>query len=143
MSARAGRKELRWPYLWLLLVLPWTLALAAPRQAGPQPNPLTPAELRTIRQQLLMHPDQASRYVHARPVFRNHNLLGYRISPGPEPTLFQRMGFEKGDVVTTLNGMPVTPENRLFLISTVSLAPRLSVGLLRDGDRKIMSFTFR
>lgn len=134
------------PYylLWLLLlVLPCALAVAAPKPAGSPSDPPTPAELRTLRQQLLMHPGQASQYVHAHPVFRNHNLLGYRISPGPEPKLFQRMGFEKGDVVTTVNGMPVIPENRLFLISTVSLAPRISVGLLRDGERKVMSFTFR
>ncbi len=131
-------------HLWLLLMLPWMLAAAATEPVHPTPvDAPTPAELGALRQQLLMHPDQASRYVHARPVYRNDNLLGYRISPGPEPAMFQRMGFQEGDVVTTINGMALTPANRLVLVATVSFAQHISVGLLRDGERQVLNFSLR
>ena len=92
---------------------------ASPTPSGSRPSP---TQLYAIRLNLLQNPDKVPELVRARPVYQHGSLIGYRIEPGPKPRLFHRLGLHPGDVVTRINGTPVTPANRLWLISQVSLS---------------------
>lgn len=130
------------------LVVAITLACAAlPARATPSPaahgaSRPSPGELYAIRLRLLQHPGRVPELIRARPDYRNGSLVGYRVRPGPKPRLFFRLGLRPGDVVTRINGTPVTPGNRLWLISQVSLSSRVDVTLLRHNHRITFHYRF-
>lgn len=113
---------------------------ASPTPSGARPSP---TQLYAIRLNLLQNPNKVPELVRARPAYQGGTLIGYRIEPGPKPRLFYRLGLHPGDVVTRINGTPVTPRNRLWLISQVSLSNRVNVTLLRHGHRRTFDYRFR
>ena len=120
---------------------------ALPTWAAPSPTAHgasrpSPSELYAIRLRLLEHPGRVPELIRARPDYSNGSLIGYRVRPGPKPRLFYRLGLRPGDVVTRINGTPVTPGNRLWLISQVSLSSRVNVTLLRHDHRITFHYRF-
>ena len=53
-----------------------------------------------------------------------------------------KAGIQQGDVVVTVNGQPVTPDNTLsYLVANVRPGARVPIELLRDGRRQIVTAT--
>lgn len=125
---------------YLLAALSPTGAATQTPPSGPRP---TPSQLYTIRLHLLQNPSKVPELIRARPAYKDGSLIGYRVEPGPRPRLFYRLGLHPGDVVTRINGTVVTPGNRLWLISQVSLSSQVDVTLLRQGHRRTFDYRFR
>lgn len=117
------------------------LVLAAAGAAGA--DAFTPTELGGLRQYLLAHPERVPRLVRADPVQVEGRIRGYRLYPGAEPDLFNRLGLQPGDVVTHLNGLAIVPGNRALLIAAATFASRVNITLIRDGHRRVLEFRLR
>lgn len=60
-----------------------------------------PQEAQQLADNLLQH-------VKVTPVREGNGLKGYRLSPGPNPALFQKAGFQDGDLAVAINGEDLT-----------------------------------
>lgn len=70
---------------------------------------------------------------------RNRGELISRIEPG---SAAERAGVRQGDVIVSVDGKPVTPEQNLsYLIARVAPGTRVPVEIIRDGRRQTVQVT--
>nr|WP_296751201.1 type II secretion system protein GspC [Thioalkalivibrio sp.] len=111
-------------------------ASAAPvRTAAPAPAPNATDEPRIQRSEWLGDPERLLQTVRARPVIQGGVLHGLEVSPTRNARQFQQAGLRPGDVITSVNGIPLSAiddADRLFQ----DLAGQLRVELVveRDGQ---------
>jgi len=90
-------------------------------------------------------------YVRPSPVYDGETLRGYEVYPGPRSGVFARLGFQPGDVVTSINGAPLNePSQAMELLRQImrgvavaatverkSIARRITVdGALISADQE-------
>ncbi|HET7315521.1 type II secretion system protein GspC [Salinisphaera sp.] len=89
----------------------------------------------TIRKKILADPATASHYIRLRPARQNGNLVGYRIYPGADKSLFKKAGLQSGELVTAINGKPLdNPAASLRLLGSLAHASSATITLQRDGQ---------
>jgi len=76
----------------------------------PQPTLLYPARPSSpsLAQNLLAHPSDLMNYLRPIPVYTGGRFSGIRLYPGPNASLFKRVGLRPGDVLTAVNGVTLT-----------------------------------
>jgi general secretion pathway protein C len=112
-------------------------ASAAPARAAPG------ADLpRVQRSEWLEDPERLLQSVQARPIIRDGALYGLEVRPVRNARQFQQAGLQPGDVITSVNGMPLaaieTPEN-LF----EELAAQSQVGIVVDRGGEALPLTIQ
>ncbi|WP_084188408.1 type II secretion system protein GspC [Salinisphaera hydrothermalis] len=91
----------------------------------------------TIRKKILADPSTASHYIRLRPARQNGNLVGYRIYPGADKSLFKKAGLQSGELVTAINGKPLdNPAASLQLLGSLAHASTATVTLQKDGQTR-------
>ncbi|GAB2780405.1 hypothetical protein GCM10027040_03070 [Halomonas shantousis] len=86
------------------------------------------------RQSLFNDPTPLLRYFQAAPVLEGQRLRGYRLRPGADPSLFEALRLESGDVLTAIEGHAIREGDALALFQEHLLQTRsLHVQLQRDG----------
>lgn len=106
--------------------------------ANAQPGPL----LRDIRDRLVSDPQSVMGLIRAQPYRKNGKLAGYRIRPGKDRQLLQKFGLRSGDVVTSINGVPMdNPLKALELMRDLKSATSLSVDIERRGVPQSLNFS--
>ena len=94
-----------------------------------------PQNLGELRQQIAQNPEKLMDVVRAMPVQDQGKLTGYRIYPTGNTPLFAQMGLRPGDVVTAVNGIPLTdPAQSMRILSAVKTSDQIAVTLLRNGQ---------
>lgn len=69
------------------------------------------------------------------PVMDHGKLTGYRIYPSGNPSAFNQLGLRPGDVVTSVNGIPLTdPAQSMRVLSSLKTSEQISIGLVRNGQ---------
>jgi general secretion pathway protein C len=106
---------------------------------GPSPPmgmpPPMPQNLGQLRQAIANNPERLMDSVRAMPVMQQNKLTGYRIYPAGNPAIFNQLGLKPGDVVTAVNGIPLTdPAQSMRILSSVKTSQQVSVTLLRNGQ---------
>ncbi|MDB5988520.1 MAG: gspC [Nevskia sp.] len=99
-------------------------------------------QLADIRTKMLTDPSKAQDYIRVQPVQSpsGNGQLGYRIYPGKDKALFSAAGLRPGDVVTAINGIPLSdPAKSLQLLSDLSQSQQLSVVIDRGGQSQTVS----
>ncbi len=92
-------------------------------------------ELVDYRTSILENPAKALELISLQPVAEAGQVKGYRISPGKDRALFQRLGLRNGDVVTALNGVVLDQSLPLSEVSRqLASAPQLLLTLERNGE---------
>ncbi|MDP8995134.1 MAG: Do family serine endopeptidase [Pseudomonadota bacterium] len=72
-------------------------------------------------------------------VERNRGELIRAVTPGGPAA---RAGIQQGDVIVSINGQPVTPEQSLsYLVSNLPVGSRVPVELIRNGQRRTVTVT--
>lgn len=93
------------------------------------------------RSALLNDPNSVMGLINVRPYQKDGQLLGYRLRPGKDRSLLRRFGLRSGDIVTSVNGIPMNnPVKALEVLRDLSSASQISVDVLRNGAPQ--SFTF-
>lgn len=94
------------------------------------------------RNALLNDPNSVMGLINVRPYQKDGQLVGYRLRPGKDRALLRRFGLRSGDIVTSVNGVPMNnPVKALEVLRDLSTATQISVDVLRNGSPQ--SFTFQ
>ena len=101
-----------------------------------QPQAMAPTQsLGQLRQEIANNPQRLMDVVRAMPVMDHGKLTGYRIYPAGNPSQFNELGLKPGDVVTAVNGIPLTdPAQGMRVLSSLKTSEQVSVTLTRNGQ---------
>ncbi len=76
-------------------------------------------------------------------VYEEGQFLGYKIMPGGNADQFIRLGFESGDIITSLNGLTFHgPGMQQFIISELTHSRNINLVVLRGDDQLSIMYGF-
>jgi len=105
---------------------------AAPATTGVSPD--AGALLQQYRDQFIRDPQSLANLLQGEPYWQNGRMIGYRLRPGRDPGVLEKLGIHSGDVVTAVNGVSLTdPGGRMELLRDMNNATQFNVELLRGG----------
>jgi general secretion pathway protein C len=108
---------------------------AASRPVAP-PVQTNTAPLREIISQNATAITQVMRFA---PHVEGGQIVGFRVSPGPEADVFEGLGLEPGDVVTDINGIQLDdPSRGLQAFEALGESTMANVTILRDGNPQVI-----
>lgn len=114
-----------------------TAAPAAPSRTQQVERPTLAAQ---YRDRLYSDPQSLAEVVQVAPVRSGGDLVGYRLSPGRASDDFTALGFEAGDVVTSVNGLSLSdPANTLRLYQAMRDERSAVFELQRNGSELVLS----
>jgi general secretion pathway protein C len=96
----------------------------------------TGSELSELRQELIKNPTSIGKLVSLSPSMDSGGQLeGYKIYPRGKQPLFDELGFMPGDLVTEINGTPLTDSRQsLAAIQKLMQEKELNITIQRDGE---------
>lgn len=93
-----------------------------------------------LRAKLYQNPQSLAEVVQVAAVRDDSGLRGYRVSPGKNAGEFKALGFRPGDVVTAVNGLPLSdPANTVRLYQMMREATEATFDIERDGGTTSLS----
>ncbi len=103
---------------------------------------ISAAELRDYRDKMLSNPQELVGLIRTRPVRENGQIKGFKLFPGKDRALFNRLGLRTGDVIISVNGMELSdPASGLALLGQLSGATEMSVVVERRGQRQTVTLS--
>jgi general secretion pathway protein C len=103
-------------------------------------DPLATTLASSYRERLYEDPQSLARVVQVSAVRENDQLLGYRVQPGQDQAQFERLGFEAGDVVTSVNGVSLDdPAQAMQLYQIMRTATEAVFTVQRKGQQVTLS----
>ncbi len=100
-------------------------------------------KLDAIREAILKNPQEIFQYVRLSQVTEDGKILGYRVSPGKDPALFESAGLQNGDIATQFNGFDLTePDVMNKLALAVSDMTEINLTVERDGQQQDIYIQF-
>lgn len=109
-------------------------AQTAPPPANAAVQVKAPSDWQQTVAHLRQNPDELMRRVQVVPVLDGGKLTGVRLADGADSALIGRIGLRPGDVVTSVNGMPVDSLARgQQIMASLAGASSARVTVLRDG----------
>lgn len=94
-----------------------------------------PGEPHVRRVDWLSDPDRLMQSIRARPVIQNGMLHGLEVRPTRNARQFQQAGLQPGDVITSVNGMPVASiDNTDSLLQELSTQSQVDLVVERNGQ---------
>jgi general secretion pathway protein C len=115
----------------------------APPASSPSPNNnKTTSQRRTLSESALVaskklrqQPTNFIDFISISPHRPNGQLLGYRVRPGKDPSLFKEAGLIAGDVITEINGLDLTsPQQALEAMNMLKNIESLQMTVQRRDD---------
>jgi general secretion pathway protein C len=89
-------------------------------------------------------PESFKDLVSVSPVQSRDGLEGYRVSPGKDRRLFTQFGFNRGDIITELNGIALNDPSRIFEVADIlGNAQNLSVVIKRGSSEVELQFSLQ
>lgn len=93
-----------------------------------------PSDWQQTVARLRQNPDELAKRVQIVPVLDNGKLSGVRLSAGTDAALINQIGLRPGDIVTSVNGLPIDSIARgQEIMSSLRTAASVRVTVLRDG----------
>ena len=95
-----------------------------------------------VQARLMTDPGAVMSIMRIVPVRSVNGIEGVRVFPGPEPGLFQAFKLQPGDILTTVNDIPLdSPARGLEVLRNLAAARELKFEVIRGGKRLAYSFT--
>lgn len=108
---------------------------AAAATTGDAPGPEAGALAARYRDRLYDNPESLVDVIRVSAVREGGTLRGYRVAPGKAAAEFRALGFRAGDVVTAVNGLPLSdPANTMRLYQTMRTATSATFAIERGGE---------
>lgn len=118
------------------------LPASSPR-AGGRKSGSAPRTLQQLKQQLRTAPQTVFRQVRLQPVMQAGQLQGYRVSH-QDQRLMQQLGLQPRDVVTAINGTPVTNSAAMLgMMRKLDALQSIQVTVLRNGSPRQLSISLQ
>ncbi len=100
---------------------------------------LSDTEIKDYQQRLLNNPSSLIGELRIRRVIENDQIKGYRLYPGKNPPLFEKLGLKAGDLVTSINGQSVRDTVAMTnLYSQMGSLSEVRVEIERNGQKKFI-----
>jgi general secretion pathway protein C len=108
----------------------------APPRVAAAPSRPTEAPLRQVISQNATEITKVMRFA---PHVEGGEIVGFRVTPGPEAEAFAGLGLEPGDVVTDINGIQLDdPSRGLQAFEALGETTMANVTVLRDGNPQVI-----
>lgn len=101
---------------------------------------IAPKRAASLRKEFLANPSKLMSMVNIKQQRSGGKLLGYQINPKGDPSLFYELGLQEGDVLVSVNGLPVSNTQAL---NGLRGADRYDVVVMRGGAEVPLSISFR
>jgi general secretion pathway protein C len=103
---------------------------------APTPAPVVSPAAR-VQRALDTEPGLLANVMRPQPVFADGRQLGYRVYPARDARAFASLGLRNGDLVTSINGMPLDDPNRGDeIFRTLASADQARITVTRDGQQQ-------
>tara|TARA_R110002126_G_scaffold43555_21_gene124943 strand:+ start:6422 stop:7357 length:936 start_codon:yes stop_codon:yes gene_type:complete len=103
---------------------------------------LDESELGVSRDELLAEPAKFFDYVRVSPQERDGVLVGYRLTPGKDPALFNQLGLQQNDLAVEINGIPLNDmQQAMRVINELRDASEAVIKIERDGEVRDILFS--
>ena len=100
---------------------------------------IAPQRAASLRKEFLANPSKLMSMVNIKQQRSDGKLLGYQINPKGDPSLFYELGLQEGDVLVSVNGLPVSNTKAL---NSLRGADRYDVVVMRGGAEVPLSISF-
>jgi len=128
MLDRSGRLE-------SLLLPRYSGATALPAPVVAHVPPVQTRFAENVRRLAETNPAAFSEIVRPQPVFAGGTQKGYRVYPGRNRQQFAKLGLQPGDLVTAVNGTPLSDQaNSLQIFNTISTIDHVTLTVERNGQ---------
>jgi len=99
--------------------------------------------LSQAREQILADPSKITEYVRLQPEKRDGRLVGYRVYPGRNRELFQKVGLRPGELVIAVNGTQLDNQSQaLRTLGDLSQASSATLTVQRGGQTRTVTLSF-
>jgi len=99
------------------------------------------AALSDIRQEILKNPTSFGKYAIPVPYKQNGRIVGYRLRPQGDRTLFDVVGLDPNDVIVAVNGVQLDdPAEGLKALRELQSATQVNITVLRNGAELPLQF---
>ena len=99
--------------------------------------------LSNVRQSIVDHPQDIQQYVQFQPYTRNGQYAGVRVMPGANPQVFNLTGLQPGDVITSVNNIPLdNPDKGFQALEFLAQAQEVNLTVLRNGQTQNLTISF-
>lgn len=97
--------------------------------------------LREIRDALVADPDAVNRLLRVVPIQQGEEFKGFRVMAGSQTHLLERLGFQRGDIVTAVNGVQLdNPIKGLEAMRQITEAQTaLEITVMRNGNQQVLN----
>ncbi|MEY3017471.1 MAG: hypothetical protein RL336_606 [Pseudomonadota bacterium] len=89
--------------------------------------------LAEVKQKVISDPSSLSQLVNIGPQYEDGELVGYALSPGQMRKEFNQLGLKAGDILVSVNGMPLNTPEALPQVMAAMQSGMVELELLRDG----------
>ncbi|HPQ96644.1 MAG: hypothetical protein KDI44_05205 [Thiothrix sp.] len=118
-------------------------AAAQAISAGGRPGRENNVTLGAFREQVMENNLNLLKVVRPSPARENGQLIGFRIRPGSNRVLFQQTGLRSGDIVTEINGMPLSNNNlSRQAMQNLASSSGATLTVLRNGQQTSIEIAF-
>lgn len=101
------------------------------------------SDLQQYRREAMRNPARMAEMMDAQPVEEGGRFVGFRLTPKADLPLFAQLGFQPGDVVTEVNGVPLDrPEAGIRALRQLATAREINVTVLRNGSPQTIQASF-
>jgi len=113
----------------------------ASRTVSSRPTASPRQRLSSARQQLKKGNVNLPNLVRARPKRgKDGKTIGYTLSPGRDPDLFEQVGLQAGDVAIQINNISLdNPTNSARALKSMQSGESVSVTVMRNGQEQVLS----
>ncbi len=88
-----------------------------------------------VRAQIKENPQQLFQYIRMSMVKRDNDVVGYRLTAGKSPELFEEVGLQDGDIATSINGSDLSdPKVMSEIFKSIPDLTELNLTVERDGQ---------
>lgn len=92
-----------------------------------------------LREVISENATELTRIMRFAPHVESGQVVGFRVTPGPEADIFEGLGLEPGDVVTDINGIQLDdPSRGLQAFEALGESSMANVTILRDGNPQVI-----
>uniref|UniRef100_A0A486XNC6 General secretion pathway protein C n=1 Tax=Rheinheimera sp. BAL341 TaxID=1708203 RepID=A0A486XNC6_9GAMM len=105
----------------------------------PEPMEIQPLQvsepLEISRDELIAEPMRFFDYIRVMPYRDKGQLMGYRLSPGKDPSLFSQLGLQPNDLAIEINGIALNDmQQAMSAINELRDAKEAAIKIERDGE---------
>lgn len=106
---------------------------------APSVDPMAPLEMSELlvaqREELIAEPMKFFDYIRVSPQRREGQLVGYRLTPGKDPALFNQLGLQANDLAIEINGVRLDDmQQAMAVINGLREAKEATIKIQRDGE---------